>query len=200
MSVAVRVPETIDPVGIETLLRMADVEAYNDWVYRQIRPYMGDRVLEVGCGIGNMTGYYADRPLLVCVDLLAESLALAREKIGDRPNLHLVQGDICADATVERLAEFQFDTAIMLNVLEHIPDDVTALACIQRLLPSRPSGRVPGRYHPADLHRPIDRGIRILLHGQKTGHICIRADQRQRRIMFGGRTAGPPQLRHLCAV
>jgi len=86
VSVAVSMPETIDPVGIETLLRMADVEAYNDWVYRQIRPYMGERVLEVGCGIGNMTGYYSDRPLLVCVDLLAESLALAREKIGDKPD------------------------------------------------------------------------------------------------------------------
>jgi SAM-dependent methyltransferase len=152
------VPETIDPVGIETLLRMADVEAYNDWVYRQIRPYMGERVLEVGCGIGNMTGYYADRPLLVCVDLLAESLVLAREKIGDQPNLHLVQGDICADATVERLAEFRFDTAIMLNVLEHIPDDATALACIQRLL--APRGRllllVPAERY---LYGTLDRAL-----------------------------------------
>jgi SAM-dependent methyltransferase len=158
VSVAVRMPETIDPVGIETLLRMADVDAYNDWVYRQIRPYMGERVLEVGCGIGNMTGYYADRPLLVCVDLLAESLALAREKIGDKPNLHLVQGDICADATVERLAEFRFDTAIMLNVLEHIPDDATALACIQRLL--APGGRllllVPAERY---LYGTLDRAL-----------------------------------------
>jgi SAM-dependent methyltransferase len=158
VSVAVRMPETIDPVGIETLLRMADVEAYNDWVYRQIRPYMGERVLEVGCGIGNMTGYYADRPLLVCVDLLPESLALAREKIGDQPNLHLVQGDICADATVERLAEYQFDTAIMLNVLEHIPDDAHALACLQRLL--APGGRllllVPAERY---LYGTLDRAL-----------------------------------------
>src|SRR3954469_17299242 len=127
-------PETIDPVGIETLLRMADVDAYNDWVYRQIRPYMGERVLEVGCGIGNMTGYYADRPLLVCVDLLPESLELAREKVGSRTNLELVQGDICDDATVEQLRDYKFDTTILLNVLEHIPDDARALACIHRLL------------------------------------------------------------------
>jgi SAM-dependent methyltransferase len=158
VSVAVRVPETIDPVGIETLLRMADVEAYNDWVYRQIRPYMGERVLEVGSGIGNMTGYYADRPLLVCVDLLAESLELARQKVGDRPTLHLVQGDICADSTVETLARYDFDTAIMLNVLEHIPDDVRALACLHRLL--APGGRllllVPAERY---LYGTLDRAL-----------------------------------------
>jgi len=158
VSAAIRIPETLDPVGIETLLRMADVDAYNDWVYRQIRPYMGERVLEVGSGIGNMTGYYADRPLLVCVDLLAESLALARAKVGDRDNVHFVQGDICADATVETLAGYQFDTAIMLNVLEHIPDDARALACVYRLL--APGGRllllVPAERY---LYGTLDRAL-----------------------------------------
>src|SRR2546430_1582462 len=57
-------PETIDPVGIETLLRMADVEAYNDWVYRQIRPYMGERVLDgtIGRAMGSYRRYER-RPL-----------------------------------------------------------------------------------------------------------------------------------------
>jgi len=158
VSVAIRVPETIDPVGIETLLRMADVATYNDWVYRQIRPFLGERVLEVGSGIGNMTPYYADRPLLVCVDLLAESLELARQKVGARENVAFVQGDICADATVETLGHYRFDTAVMLNVLEHIPDDARALACIHRLL--APGGRllllVPAERY---LYGSLDRAL-----------------------------------------
>jgi SAM-dependent methyltransferase len=140
VSIAAQFPDTVDPVGIETLLRMADVDAYNDWIFHKIWPYLGERVLEVGCGIGNMTGYYADRSLLVCVDLLAESLKLARDKIGSHPNLQLVQGDICEESTVARLKDYNFDTAVMLNVLEHIPDDARALAAIHRLL--APGGRL----------------------------------------------------------
>ena len=151
-------PESVEAVGVETLLRMADVAAYNDWVYRRIRPYLGDRLLEVGCGIGNMSGYYADRSLLVCLDLLPESLALVRDKLGDRPNLHTVLGDICAESTLATLAPYGFDTTIMLNVLEHIEDDARALAAVHRLL--RPGGRLvlllPAEHY---LYGTLDRAL-----------------------------------------
>ncbi len=151
-------PATIEAVGIQTLLRMADVHTYNDWVYRLIRPYLGDRLLEVGCGIGNMTGYYADRALLVCVDLLEESLALVRSKLPGQPNLRTLRGDICAEATVAALAGYGFDTAVMLNVLEHIADDARALTCVHRLL--APGGRllllVPAERY---LYGTLDRAL-----------------------------------------
>jgi SAM-dependent methyltransferase len=171
MAIAAAGMVTIEAVGIETLMRMADVEAYNAWVYRQICPYLGSRVLEVGCGIGNMTGYYVDRPLVVCVDLLQESLALVRNRFPGRLNLHALQGDICAEATVAAVAPYGCDTAVMLNVLEHIEDDARALESIHRMLV--PDGQllllVPAgrylygtldhalghyrRYEPADLRR-----------------------------------------------
>jgi SAM-dependent methyltransferase len=167
---------TIEAVGIETLMRMADVEAYNAWVYRQIRPNLGERVLEVGCGIGNMTGYYVDRPLVVCVDLLQESLALVRSKFSGRPNLHAVRGDICTEATVATLAPYGCDTAVMLNVLEHIEDDTRALESIHRVLVPNgqllllvPAGRYLygtldhalghyRRYEPDELRRLLTEG------------------------------------------
>ena len=151
-------PANIEAVGIETLLRMADVRSYNDWVYREIRPFLGDRLLEVGCGIGNMSGYYADRSLLVCVDLMEESLALVRDKLSRRANLHTVRGDICADNTVATLSAYGFDTAVMLNVLEHIEDDTRALASVRRLL--APDGRlvllVPAERY---LYGTLDRAL-----------------------------------------
>jgi SAM-dependent methyltransferase len=151
-------PDSIEAVGVETLLRMADVAAYNDWVYRRIRPYLGDRLLEVGCGIGNMSGYYADRPLLVCLDLLSESLALVRNKLGDRPNLYTVQGDVCAESTIATLTSYEFDTTVMLNVLEHIGDDAAALGAVHRLL--APGGRLvlllPAEHY---LYGTLDRAL-----------------------------------------
>jgi SAM-dependent methyltransferase len=158
VQLAEAVPPSIEAVGIETLLRMADVRSYNDWVYRAIAPYLGDRLLEVGCGIGNMSGYYADRELLVCVDLLEESLALVRNKLPGRANLRTVRGDICADHAIATLAAYQFDTAVMLNVLEHIEDDARALASIHRLL--APDGRlvllVPAEHY---LYGTLDRAL-----------------------------------------
>jgi SAM-dependent methyltransferase len=151
-------PESVEAVGVETLLRMADVTAYNDWVYRRIQPYLGERLLEVGCGIGNMSGYYADRRLLVCLDLLPESLALVRSKLGDRANLTTVQGDVCADATIAELTRYDFDTAVMLNVLEHIEDDARALVAVHRML--APGGRLvlllPAEHY---LYGTLDRAL-----------------------------------------
>jgi SAM-dependent methyltransferase len=151
-------PSSVEAVGVETLLRMADVGAYNDWVYRRIRPYLGDRLLEVGSGIGNMSGYYADRRLLVCLDLLPESLALVRAKLGNRPNLVTLEGDVCAEPTIAELASYAFDTAVMLNVLEHIEDDACALAAVHRLL--APGGRLvlllPAEHY---LYGTLDRAL-----------------------------------------
>jgi SAM-dependent methyltransferase len=167
-------PAAIEAVGIQTLVRMADVHTYNEWVYRAIEPYLGDRLLEVGCGIGNMTPYYADRPLLVGVDLLAESLALVHQKLGDRPNVRTVCGDICAEATIAALIPYRLDTAIMLNVLEHIADDARALAAVRATL--APGGRllllVPAeRYLYGSLDHALGHyrryepsGLRALLH------------------------------------
>jgi len=36
-----------DRVGYETLRRMASVSHYNRWIYEELAPYTGDRVLEV---------------------------------------------------------------------------------------------------------------------------------------------------------
>ena len=128
------------PLGNETLRRMANAQAYNDWIYRRLQPFMGNRVLEVGCGIGNMTPYFLDRQLVVSLDLQAESILDIRQQLGHVENFTAIQGDIVESALVQKLRPYQFDTAICLNVLEHIPDDVTALAHMAELL--APGGRL----------------------------------------------------------
>jgi len=59
---------------------------------------------------------------------------------------------------VEQLRDYKFDTTILLNVLEHIPDDARALACIHRLL--APGGRllllVPAERY---LYGTLDRAL-----------------------------------------
>ena len=129
-----------DPVGYETLRRMSTVARYNDWIFDEIAPYAGQRILEVGCGIGNMTEYFVDRQLLVGVDLLPASVELTRRRHQHHPQVQAYGGDITDAAFVASLQSHRFDTVICLNVLEHIGDDRTALAHMYKLL--EPGGRL----------------------------------------------------------
>lgn len=120
--------------GQETLRRMASVDHYNRWIYRLIRPYIGRRVAEVGCGIGNMTGYFLHADLLLAFDLLPESAAWVGEKFQAYPQVLVRQGDVCDPAFVCWAATHRFDTVISTNMLEHVEDDALALAHMRRLL------------------------------------------------------------------
>lgn len=146
-------------IGQETLRRLASVQRYNDWLFDELRTYVGQRILEVGCGIGNMTGYFLDRELVVALDILPEALETAITKFPGRPNLKLVHGDIADPTLLPRLHDYGFDTVACLNVLEHIRADAQALKHMYELL--RPGGHlllfVPaGRY----LYGTLDEGLR----------------------------------------
>jgi len=147
-----------ESIGQETLRRLASVQRYNDWLYEEIRAYIGQHVLEVGCGIGNMTAYFVDRELCMALDLLPESLEQIASKFPDHPNLKLVHGDIADPALVLRLDGYTFDTVACLNVLEHVKADDRALRHMYRFL--RPGGHlllfVPaGQY----LYGSLDEGL-----------------------------------------
>ena len=147
-----------DRIGVETLRRMASVSHYNQWIYEELAPWTGDRVLEVGCGIGNMTAYFLDRELLVSIDRLSASVAYTRELFAGHENFHVLQGDIVDPDIFARLQSWQFDTVISINVLEHIREDAQALAAMWDLV--QPGGRVllvvpAGRY----LYGTLDRAL-----------------------------------------
>jgi SAM-dependent methyltransferase len=122
------------PAGHETLRRMADVDHYNSWIYDLIEPYLGRRIVEVGCGIGNMTCYFLRAERLLAFDLLPESVEWVRAKYGARPNLAVRQGDLCDPVFITGIADEQFDTVISINMLEHVRDDRKGLAHAHRLL------------------------------------------------------------------
>jgi SAM-dependent methyltransferase len=163
-------------IGYETLRRMASVEQYNYWLFSEVRPFVGQRVLEVGCGIGNMTPFFLDRNLVVAIDILAAAARQVREKFAQWRNLHVYQGDILDAGLVAQLQDYGFDTVICFNVLEHIENDAQALQHILRLL--IPGGRLllivpagPFLYGTIDeglghQRRYTRDGLRTLVEGQ----------------------------------
>jgi len=125
-------------IGLETLRRMSRVQNYNRWITGKMVPYVGRRILEVGGGIGTMADFFLDRDLLVLVDILPEAVEALTTRYVAHRHIHPIIGDIVDSDIVPRLADYQFDTAISVNVLEHIEQDGQALVHIAELL--RPGG------------------------------------------------------------
>jgi len=135
----------------EVLERMESARNYNRWLFERCEPYLGERVLDVGAGIGTFSELASDGRAVVALEPDPELAPALRRRFEGRPNVTVVEG------TVEDVGG-EFDSIICLNVLEHIRDDVTALRRFHDLLV--PGGRllllVPA--HP-ELYGTIDRTV-----------------------------------------
>lgn len=88
------------------------------------------RLLDLGCGPGNMLGRLARRGHAVGSDFSVDALAFARTK-GLRSLLS-------SDSTALPFPPCTFDAVVALDVLEHVKDDRTALSEVARVV--RPGG------------------------------------------------------------
>lgn len=60
--------------AIRNLETMESAPNYNKWIYKTIKPNLGKRILEVGCGTGNMSHYFINNEILVGIDVSGEVL------------------------------------------------------------------------------------------------------------------------------
>lgn len=105
---------------------------YNAWIYSRARPYLGRRVLDLGAGIGTFTKLAAgDGRDVVALEPHREYADLLERELAGRGGVDVV----CATPeTFRDLGEGGFDSVLCLNVLEHIPDDASALRAAHDLL------------------------------------------------------------------
>jgi SAM-dependent methyltransferase len=113
------------------------IDQMDQWLYKEIAPYLGHRVLEIGCGVGNFARYLTDRELYVGTDVAQESVERVSQQYRDRGNMRAVAADVTSPAFAD-LADLELDTAFSLNVFEHIEDDGAALSNAAGVL--QPSG------------------------------------------------------------
>ncbi len=118
---------------------LAAAERYNGWIYENVAPALGPRVLDVGCAIGNITKHFLDRELVVGIDLEPENIRRFLELYGNRPQVKAFAMDFERDYPGP-LAGSQFDGIVCCNVMEHLEHDVAALTRFRELL--APKGRV----------------------------------------------------------
>jgi ubiquinone/menaquinone biosynthesis C-methylase UbiE len=138
--------------------RMAAAVNYFAWQARLVKPQLGQRVVEVGCGTGNFTRQLLDREAVLTLDSDADCIAENSRRFRDRGNVRAGICDASELSTFDEARNFRADSVVCLNVLEHIEDDRRALGGMASLLPARgvivlivPAFRA--------LYGPIDRNL-----------------------------------------
>ena len=126
--------------GASALDALSGAPRFNGWLAATVAPYIGERVLEIGAGIGNITRHLCpNRPVYIATDIDPEYLRQLRFRFRHRPSVHVYKLD---GESAHDFAPFegQVDSVVCLNVLEHIRDDSASLSLIRRAL--IPGGRL----------------------------------------------------------
>jgi SAM-dependent methyltransferase len=114
------------PYGRGVLNNLTGTPQYLSWLARRLRPYVGDEVLEIGAGIGNIAGrLMGKRMLYVAAEKDPLHLHALRNRFLRTPNVVVQQLDPEVPEHFSGL-ERCFDTALCLNVLEY-PEDPGAV-------------------------------------------------------------------------
>ena len=144
--------------GYYILVAVRNARGFNRWMYRQVAPFVGRRVLEAGSGIGTLTELLLDRERLIAGDFDPFYVEMLARRFGHQKNVRPLRMDLTRVDDYERLAEERLDTILCLNVLEHLAPDDEVLSHFQRVL--QPGGHViilvP--QHPW-LYAPVDRTL-----------------------------------------
>ena len=127
-----------EPYGRAFLNNLTGTPQYLNWLARVLRPSLGDTVLELGAGIGNIAGNLMGRRLHYVV---AEKDPLYLHSLRNRflrtPNVAVLQLDPECPDDFER-AGGPFDTVLSINVLEYVEDPASVISSAATVL--KPGG------------------------------------------------------------
>jgi len=142
----------------ETLEKMSRLRHLNRLIYKTLKPWLGQRILEVGCGHGNLTEHLLAAADVVATDPDEVALTRIRAAMSSYDNLEIRSWDLLDPLPALRPGP-PVDSIVCLNVLEHIEDEHGALVNARQILKSS-GGRllllVPA--HPA-LYGPLDEKL-----------------------------------------
>jgi glycosyltransferase involved in cell wall biosynthesis len=125
--------------GHAVLSSLSQAHRFNGWMAQVLKPYLGNRILEIGAGLGNMTIQFLPRDFYIASDYDQLHLDYLKALTAQRPKLQVARID------AQNPADFKahrgnIDTVVCLNVLEHLPQAPAALRNMYDVL--EPGGRV----------------------------------------------------------
>ena len=128
-----------DDFGEAILNELQPAKRFSTWIYQTIEPFLGRKIIEIGSGIGNISRQLPIGDVLTLSDYSQEYRDQLSQTYSQTDKVDVVEVDLTDDKCFVSL-QGKYDSAICLNVLEHIDDDEGALARMATLL--EPGGRL----------------------------------------------------------
>ena len=116
---------------------------------------IGNKILEIGCAEAGLMKFYNEKGAICSGLELSDTRYKNAVLLNDDKSIHLFQADICKPETYENHIREGYDTIIIRDVIEHIPDQQLALENIHAML--KPGGKLfisfPPKYCPYAGHQ-----------------------------------------------
>jgi SAM-dependent methyltransferase len=127
-----------DEVGEKTLDIISEADKFNKWIYRTIKPYCKGDVMEIGSGLGNISGFFLkDNIPIMLTDLNQGYCEKLHFKFDIYSNLLGIENVDLIDPEFDKKYKSllnSFDSVFAINVIEHINDDNQAIENCFKLL------------------------------------------------------------------
>ena len=124
----------VDQVLSSSLESLDNALNYRNWIVDLCTPYLGTSLLEIGAGHGTFTESFAKLCTVCAVEPGTDSSATLTERFADDENVDVIVG------VADNVEKVGFDAAVMINVFEHIDDEIGTLETIHHRL--QPDGHL----------------------------------------------------------
>ena len=122
-----------DP-GKVALDALEQAPRFNQWMFDCIKPFLGQRIAELGSGRGNLSKLLKTCGDVLLTDTRDDYLISLKRRWGHLPQVEVAPLDLLDSADYQLLTTFRADTVVCLNVLEHIEDDRFVLQRLHRVV------------------------------------------------------------------
>lgn len=129
-------------IGEENLLTLAKANNFTQWLYSEIKPFLKGNILEIGSGLGT----YSEK---ICHDFPKSQITLSdidqkfiinlKRTFKSFSKVKVIKLNLNKKNDLNKLRD-KFDSILLINVLEHIKDDLAALNNLANLL--KPKGKI----------------------------------------------------------
>ncbi len=130
--------KSLENKGHEALHSMSIAHAFNKWMYEAIKPYTKGEILEIGSGIGNISQFFIQHGYSITLsDIDPYYITYLQKAFQQVPgNKKILSVDLQKENFKHYYSELteKFDTVFLLNVLEHLQDEASAIQNCRSLL------------------------------------------------------------------
>ncbi len=128
-------PESNNPLGFSTMSQQIRyAKNYYSWIFSTIKYYLGNSVLEIGPGWGQIASHILSMGKMYFAVDTSEEVIKYLKKVFPENEERFLKADI-TDPGISRILATSIDTILTMNLLEHIEDPVIFLKTIRKSFP-----------------------------------------------------------------